>query len=662
VKASVLHAPNLRGTNLPGSERPEPFRGSNPGKSTLLDHTQWKKEIDIAVVSATEMGISLKILRNLERSLFKEQLELFINSLLLWDRIPCMKSQTKEEVYFRCLTEGPSYAKSLKDLRFYSMQNKISMIDVDHDEEIREFYGYDCFYNHNNLIHWKEEVNDFQWSFLESSYDEGFYEEIEVELNALLDKLEPDSLAIDPLKVIFGIKNSGGYLPGYEGKINSYLELSTLDSRTRHVEKDKMLVGRRCIIQAFPAGTRDSSVPTPESLYKIKHDSLLLKKLVNIADGSAMTDINLSKTLNRCKIDAPHLLIDIKKCGLAFPRRFFRLLAKVFDERGIHHYFSEYERTYIVDGKKSYRTSSGFFLGWSNEAPTLIQCLILKIVQRQFKNITAVIYNDDSDWVLRGKMNDAELLTARALIRACYLSSGLLLSNKKEILSYASVFCEIYNRFEENMFGDSRKRQVATRLLARAKSCKYKTLKLLYTQQAVRHYEDDLADLFDDVLYDGVKYGALHKESYVVPVAFGGVNFKKCNGLDYCYEQYYDLSNRAQILCYYFRRLSPKMSRGKLYVLAASEVPAKAKTVNEIEKIEVNARIVLNEEIIEEKNLIETDNWLLTEGFAKIAKTLANTDEIELLIVRRARNLVNLIDKINDLAEERDFRKVFDPG
>lgn len=656
----VDYAPEKRNVHISVKDFSKTAKGGkSPGRQETLDFAEYQEDCALALKLSCEEGVCLRILKRFSDGKFKEQLELFLNTLLLWDEIPILKSISKEEVFHRCLSEGPSFAKALKNLRYYSLQEQISMFSISHDEEVREWPGYDSFYHESNLIHWMEESEDFHWSFEETSTDDAFYAMLREELEDSLDQMQSPK-EVSMVDVLLNLKNSGGFVPGLDKKISTYSELNLLGKLCKLPEKTNSLTGKRCLIQAMPAGVRDSSIPSPDSLIKIKHDSLLLSQIVEHMDGSAMTRSRLPKELKKSKRRCPHLLIDVKKCGLTFPRRFLKLLGNVLSDRGIFNYLSEYSNCYLKDGERSYQTRSGFFLGWSNEAPTILQCLILRIVKKRFPKVTAVIYNDDSDWVL-DHLDDQELLAIRGFIRACYLSAGLLLSDKKEILSRASVFCEIYNGFESNFFGSSKKRQTAIRLLARVRSCRYKTLQLLFFQQALLWYDESVDNIFDDTLEYMGKTGAVKRHMLNIPTAFGGVTLQKRNGLDTAYEQFENLTNEQKSYCHKISSISSKLSRRKLFSMV-EKLPKEKDIIDSQCKIENSAKTLMNRDIHAEKLAIESDNWELSRHFLYWADSIEERTELQLLTSSRAMRKDEILIFLKQLVENRSFRLVHDPG
>nr|USW07197.1 putative RNA-dependent RNA polymerase [Plasmopara viticola lesion-associated ormycovirus 2] len=627
------------------------------GRSKVLKFSDWEKERLLAVQLSVEEGISLKILKKFEDSDFKKQLKLFINSLLLWDSIPIEKAITIEEIFCRNLMEGPEFAKILKNLRYYSLLEKISILPTSHDEDFREWFGYDSFYHEANLIHWEEVTDDIPWSFIETRTDDAFYALLEEEFNLVLDNIrirEPTHI-----DVLLSVKNSGGWVPSMK-KNSVYSEVHISTFGLGLPEKRGFMLGKRCMIQAMPAGLRDTSIPDPDSLFKIKHTHLILKQITERLDGSAMTTSRLSQELRKSSMRNPHLLIDIKKCGLTFPRRFLLMMGKVLTQKGYFNYLSEWKQSYLVDGKTTYATKNGFNLGWVNDAPTIIQCLILRIVKKQFPSITAVIFNDDSDWVLRG-VKPQEIFLARSLIRLCYNSSGLILSDKKEILSHASVFCEIYNGFEENLFGDPRKRQIATRLLAKSMSASSLILKMNYYNNALEWYTEDIDLIFESAAECLRRTTGIPHWVFSIPKSLGGLSLYRENHLDRSYLTFENLTDKQKTYTHLFCRLRKDFSRKKLFI-ELREKPDLKKI--EFETYESENRAILGEcsDIQQEYEHIYSDNICVSDALIRVYESLSQPSVFDSLYDRKCIRLQRLVESLNSRIAGASLRLEPDPG
>jgi hypothetical protein len=392
---------------------------------------------------------------------------------------------------------------------------------------------------------------------------------------------------------------------------------------------------------------------------KIKHDSLLTRQICDVIDGSAMTSRNLDRELAKCRKRSTHLLLDIKKCGLTFPRRFLLLLGKVLTRRGYHNYFSEYENCFLIDGNKTYRTLGGFFLGWSNEAPTILQCLILRLVRKTYKRLTAVVYNDDSDWVLTG-ISEEEQLVARAMIRSYYGFSGLLLSDKKEMMSRASVFCEIYNGFSENFLGDPSKRQIATHLLAKCLTTTSATMKLMYYQNALPWYNSDLEDVFANTQDAIISIGAVRPEAAGVPTLWGGMTLKIENGLNRAYEMWQYMTPKQRAYAVMMAELSKRISRRKLYCLrAANDRKRYEKAITSF----ANKSFVRCTKCDEEAELIRRDNFETNYAFLRHYERIEEFVDLELLTSSRLRQAQEIFLRLRDQVRNIEFRpENWDPG
>lgn len=450
-------------------------------------------------------------------------LELFVTTLLLWERIPCEKAISKEEVFYRCLNEGPEFAEALKDIRFFSLKKKISLDEtgIEDDTDVRDYTSYDSIYNEGNLIHWTEETDDFNWELLPEETDDEFYVLLEDEFTKVVSEIQFERNP-SVLEALLEIKNSSGWKD--LDPVTSFQVLNAKVEYDFDLSKNYM-VGRRLVVQASPAGVRDTAVPDADTLVKIKFNSMALLQICDVLDESAMTRRNLGKRLSKLRRNRMYWMMDIKKCGKTFPRRFLDLMGRVLDAKGVTNYLKDFKTCLLMmeDGEVI-ETTRGYYLGWCNEAPTILQALIGRIMKHTIDTrLESLFYNDDSCWSMPMDQSELYYASMTGLIRSCYNRAGLLAHEKKDILAGGqNVFCEIYSGFDE-IEVDIRKRQVATRLLAKAKLSINRVTCHRFLRDALMYTSDDIYDIAESVVEGLVKKGRIHPTLVMLHQDFGGL-------------------------------------------------------------------------------------------------------------------------------------------
>ena len=519
---------------------PSRFRDIPKGSLGVTDRKLPRSPLDFEVYKP----IAEKVLRGVERygpdhipsdlpSPFKEHYILFKVSLDLWEQIPIKKAISKLDLIKGCLQNGPAFAEWLKKARFYSFAWKTSegAHDIPEEYVLPDYRGYDSIFRETELIHWKEETSDFQYAFIpvgeireESLFKSTFKE--------LLEEVLPKCKFPETISTLDWIKATRGFDPS-TGK-----NLCTRDTMRNLKKIGQGWYGKRTIIRPFPGGIRDTVIPDPDTLAKIKLCGNIFKEILEHTPESGMSS-RLDSRFERVISRKLFTHLDLKKAGLTFPRRLFILLAEVLDEYGFETWFiKDIESIYVDVEGDVFSTKRGFCLGWMNEALTLAIIVLLRAMRKSYGlSFDFIVYNDDL--VIGDQDQDSEtyLELFRFACKEFFNSFQIFLSEKKCFSSRAVQFLEEY-RYQEDYYNlDMEKRQVATALFAKSLCSHYIWKAKMYASVAFEIYPNE------SMLWECIARG---RETTKVPekdlpYIAGGWYTPIVNGLDNSLENERDL-------------------------------------------------------------------------------------------------------------------------
>lgn len=460
----------------------------------------------------------------LVKSPLREHVKLFIDTLFLWEKIPIRKAMTKEEIFFRCLDEGPAFADTLKDDRAYSHKNAVSEKYSIIDDDVIPTSGYDSILSESYLIHWKSSTEDFKWSLSEpSKIDRKVKKSLKKLFKKLLKTILPKIEIPTEEEVLEEIRNSSSDFDlGISSTVFQHLNYGK-------VKNDEIaLIGRRCQVDICPGNVRDTVVPTPQTLFFLKRSSLIMSRILEHIPYSAMCSNDLLE--HRSKIledeEAHFLMLDIRKCGLTYPHEMLKMWGDILDTFGITNVYNHFSDLIVLDGDTKYHPNKGFCLGWCNEIPTLHQCLLLLyLINREPKlknHVKGLFFNDDSVISLSDILTDIEKDALCAYIPPLWMSSGLPLHPKKNMYSRSNVFCETYH-LTVRYGWLSMKRQLCMRLIAKAYNSRSVSQAIDFLQGAIILADEDYVETIYDEIDSMARKGLLPKKILFLPINSGGI-------------------------------------------------------------------------------------------------------------------------------------------
>lgn len=403
---------------------------------------------------------------------FQKHVSYFRTCLDFWEEFSRDRVFSKEEIYIRCLREGPSFAEYIKKCRATCLRVYSSETETDYDEEYfhESYSGYNSIIHERYLIHFKtpeEEVDDVKYSFIavsEKDHDEEFAE--------MVDKLFTDFKISDcrfdeKIDMIESIKNSKMVNP-INGKTSLIRDLWDED-----IPIKSPYYAKRCVVNVEPGNIRDTGIGDPATLLKVKILNRLARVISERIPFCANTTAKEANSrLLRVLKRQMFLHLDFKKFGLTFPRRLMNILIKKIGQySGIDTSDLIIDKFCIEIDKVTYATSRGTVLGWLDCINCLcVTAILYNLSTERELNFDFVTFNDDveiSFRVVRDPKNHAELLRAAVIAKLSYFD--ILISLDKTYASFASVFLERYAYFDDEYGLDMYKEQLTVK--AYAQSC-----------------------------------------------------------------------------------------------------------------------------------------------------------------------------------------------
>jgi hypothetical protein len=407
--------------------------------------------------------------KNISRD-FIQHLAKFRAVLDLYENLVKKPVFSKEEIYVRCLREGPAFTEYLKKCRSTSLRYKASeTITGCEDEYVHaEYTGYDSIFHERNLIHWddRDEIDDIKYSFLPPQKELDL-EKFRSIFRSFLDHIRVVKEDFDTnIEMIEELGPTASYDPTLLNKKGRTAAPTRLlrEVWDKSIRKDDPYLARRSVVLTTPGSTRDALTATPGTLLKIK----LITKLARVISERSPYSCNASEELSARRYQRvlgrfAFLHLDFKKYGLTFPRELNNIalqeigrIAEVdLSDLDLTDFFVD------IDGTV-FRTECGTALGWLDCLSMHCVTALLLYLQRETSvTFDHVGFNDDfelSFWDC-GDYRTVLNLT-RELLFNLFDEWNIPLSADKIYGSRSSVFLERYFFFEDEYGLDMTKRQL----------------------------------------------------------------------------------------------------------------------------------------------------------------------------------------------------------
>jgi len=393
----------------------------------------------------------------------------FYDALKLWEYyVPKQEERYDGRFYWiNSIERGPEFADWLKDQFAYSYREKFGVRFTQSFPEAFPLQGYNDLFPYQGLLKFKPEVNDYEYSMIESAppLDDDL-EDLKDIMREMIKDIKAIEL-INDFEITSEVSTSSAFVKE-TGKTKPHCFI-------RDHSLGTAMVGKRCVVHVYPGGSRDTVILTKDSSNTIRLIERQMRHILEHIPESAVTlHANTFKDrMNRVKKyskPAVHFLRDIKKCGLTFPLihlidPFVEVLQEAFPSEFWNHFLIYKKR--LVTGfpgtDEWVSPPRGYFLGMANHLATFLLIAINRLAEKKFFDqypdapvkFRSIIGNDDSDIAIIPKWDtdayyDQEILLdfAEKFVEEHILtmsSFGVWYNSKKSFLSYESLFYEEYS-------------------------------------------------------------------------------------------------------------------------------------------------------------------------------------------------------------------------
>jgi len=432
--------------SIPDSEY-ENVRFGMPSGTVSFEKT--KEERSLLIDHFLKSGYNTFPSKKLSIS-FKRHVSLFRASLDLWEQMTTGHSMSKDELYYRCLTEGPSFTEWVKKARAMSFVAATAETDVEIDEDylLHNYSGYNSLLSERYFIHWDDtdEIDDIKYAFIPSERKrENDFRQM---VRNLFDEHRISDLdASKEFDMIRGLKNSVMYDP--KKKKSSLMR----EFWSEEIDASGPYFATRRVVPVHPSGTRDTGVGDPGTVLKVKQLNelcrLISERLPYSANApSRVCNSRLKRVLKRNTF----LHLDFKKFGLTFPRHLMNIvieeMGEYLDIDTSHLIINDF---FVEIDNETYKTSRGTMLGWLDCVNSIAVCAILfNLSVNEKLNFDFITFNDDVEISKFAKSDIKGTLELLRIAVVTELSSfDIPISLKKTFGSKCSVFLERYAYYSQ---------------------------------------------------------------------------------------------------------------------------------------------------------------------------------------------------------------------
>lgn len=379
------------------------------------------------------------------------------------DRTPD-KYYSVGEILHRCINEQSKFCAEVADTLKYAQRATFSI------DWAREDYfeypglqgGIDYIFDPKCLLKFENEDEQDWKLLLEPAVipDQEIVDSVINELRLFCQgKTFPRQDDLDLLKFLNGSKV---YLPGQKATEINYLWHSRNNIKTT----DKFSF-KRAFVWKVPSESRDCLICDPPTLHTLKFAGLAISHICQNMKEYKLLEFDAYQALRKLPKDKlTYMMVDIKKCGLTFPRKLFiPVLEELYEMSGFDPFkqcADAYKRgpTILVEDTL-YQTTEGLGLGQLNELVTLIMVLLYRSAKKLGKlpeDATGWFLNDDQV-IFWDKSDDFSKDSNQMYLWSKYMrSSGIKVHDKKPFIANQGQFCEQWTRTNLNM--EKRTRQI----------------------------------------------------------------------------------------------------------------------------------------------------------------------------------------------------------
>jgi len=421
-----------------------------------IDYQRNIKDIHKIIMRFLKKGYIGGVPKNINPEL-RQHVMYFRANLDAYDQLIMHKVFSRDELYFRCLNEGPDFLSFIKKSRQYSLQNKIGIGNSNiPDEYVHEEYsGYDSILHERYLIYWDDtDITDYYYSLLpEPEIDTT---DMVTYFHHLANKYGIFDREHKPVSFINKIANKRTYTQ----EKNKTTELKNAWALT---ESDQVFMAVRKVVPVEPGSTRDTGVPDVYSLNKLKVLHELTRDVLEKLPYSANCSFKLmNKRLARLRRKSVFTHLDFKKFGLLFPRQVPNKILDLLDAADL-----KITDLYLETEDGHIKTKRGGILGWFDALVSIgtISILYGLASRMGWTDFDMLQFNDDIE-VGFDDISESEIQRRQEAMCTELERFGFFMSWKKIYSSRTSVFLEDYEPRDTDL--DLTKIQLAVKPFAKA--------------------------------------------------------------------------------------------------------------------------------------------------------------------------------------------------
>lgn len=404
----------------------------------------------------------------------KKHVALFRASLDLWEEFSPSRCYSKDELYVRCLREGPSFTEFIKKARATSLRALTTETRTNIEEEyfIPSYTGYNSILHERYLIHWDDtkDVDDIKYAFLPRTKERTKH--FEHLVRKMFKDFRLDEIDFpDELDMIGILKNTKMYDP--KSKKTALMR----EFWDKDVDPTSPYFAKRVVVPTEPGHTRDTGVGDPGSILKVKQLNALARAISEKLPYSAnapsyVANARYKRVLKRNAF----LHLDFKKFGLTWPRDLTNALLTVIEEvSGINLEHLRFDHFYVEIDGETYETERGTMLGWTDTLNSIcVSAILHNLSTEEGLGFDFVTFNDD---VEISKRCQSDLSGTMELLRMAVIaeldSYDIPISIDKTYASRGSIFLERYAYFERNYKLDMYKEQLTVASYAKSLVSEY---------------------------------------------------------------------------------------------------------------------------------------------------------------------------------------------
>jgi len=275
----------------------------------MIKHESFIAECRALVLQMHKYGFEKEPPRSMNAN-FLQHVVYFRQCLRLYDEIVKHKCFQIEEIYERCLLDGPAYAKFISKARAQSLQYFEAIEEVEFNEYVQEDYnGYDSTIHEKYLIYWDDSEDTVDWPYSMLELDKNIdLSELALWWRSLINLYQIEPAENDLIPILQNVA-------GHKSSVNdSSSTKNTLLKNTWGITDRGEWFANRAVVPTNVHKTRDTGVPDIETLMHIKtihkHVRACSEKLPFSANCDNLT---LQKRIGRVRRGKWFIHIDFKK-------------------------------------------------------------------------------------------------------------------------------------------------------------------------------------------------------------------------------------------------------------------------------------------------------------------------------------------------------------